>query len=262
MKEKFEGARVQSIEIFKNNEFGEIRTLVIENKPYFVGKDIAERLGYKNTNKALNDHCKKAIMTWGNDSLGRKQEMKIIPEGDLYRLIIKSNLPKAQQFEAWVMEEVLPQIRQTGGYIPIDNEMSEAEIMAKALQISQKTIEKKDKLIKEKDRKIEEQESFLNQISASTNSVLVRDVAHLATKKDMKIGERTLYGKLREWGLIQKNNTKPVQRALEQGLFEVNGYVIQRNSGTETKYTTKVTGKGQRYIIDRLIKEDAQVRFN
>ncbi|MDK3120077.1 phage antirepressor Ant [Clostridium perfringens] len=106
-------------------------------------------------------------------------------------------------------------------------------------------------------KELEEKNRFLNQISASSNSILVRDVAHLATKQNIKIGEKRLWNKLREWGLIQKGSTKPMQRALEQGLFEKVEFVIQRSHGVETKFTTRVTGKGQVYIIERLLKEYA-----
>lgn len=99
-----------------NFEQNEVRTFVENEVPYFVANDVAKTLGYKNPSKATNDHCKKAIETWGNDSLGRRQKFKIIPESDVYRLIIKSNLPSAEKFESWVMEEVLPQIRKHGMY--------------------------------------------------------------------------------------------------------------------------------------------------
>lgn len=99
-----------------NFEHNEVRTFLENDVPYFVANDVAKTLGYKNPSKATNDHCKKAIETWGNDSLGRRQKFKIIPESDVYRLIIKSNLPSAEKFESWVMEEVLPQIRKHGMY--------------------------------------------------------------------------------------------------------------------------------------------------
>lgn len=99
-----------------NFEHNEVRTFLENDVPYFVANDVAKTLGYKNPSKATNDHCKKAIETWGNDSLGRRQKFKIIPESDVYRLIIKSNLPSADKFESWVMEEVLPQIRKHGMY--------------------------------------------------------------------------------------------------------------------------------------------------
>ncbi|MBZ3653307.1 phage antirepressor [Enterococcus faecium] len=99
-----------------NFEQNEVRTFLENDVPYFVANDVAKTLGYKNPSKATNDHCKKAIETWGNDSLGRRQKFKVIPESDVYRLIIKSNLPSAEKFESWVMEEVLPQIRKHGMY--------------------------------------------------------------------------------------------------------------------------------------------------
>ena len=178
-----------------------------------------------------------------------------LTESGVYKLIFKSKKKEAEKFQDWVTDEVLPQIRKTGGYIPIDEEMSEAEIMAKALLISQKTIEKKNELLKAKDKELEEKKRILNQISASSNSILVRDVAHLATKHNLKIGEKRLWNKLREWGLIQKGSTKPMQKSLEQGLFEKIEFVIQRSYGVETKFTTRVTGKGQVYILNRLLKE-------
>lgn len=103
-----------------NFEQNEVRTFLENDVPYFVANDVAKTLGYKNPSKATNDHCKKAIETWGNDSLGRRQKFKIIPESDVYRLIIKSNLPSAEKFESWVMEEVLPKIRKHGMYATDD----------------------------------------------------------------------------------------------------------------------------------------------
>ena len=135
------------LSIFKNAEFGEIRTVTINNEVWFVAKDVAVCLGYKNTNKAIKDHCKKAIMTWGNDSLGRKQEYKVIPEGDVYRLIARSKLPSAEEFESWVFDDVIVQIRKTGGYIPVKEEDTNEEIMAKAYLIATETLKRKTELI-------------------------------------------------------------------------------------------------------------------
>ncbi|HAQ6478502.1 TPA: phage antirepressor [Enterococcus faecium] len=97
-------------------EHNEVRTFLENDIPYFVANDVAKTLGYKNPSDATNKHCKKAVKTWGSDSLGRRQSFKVIPESDVYRLIIKSNLPSAEKFESWVMEEVLPQIRKHGMY--------------------------------------------------------------------------------------------------------------------------------------------------
>lgn len=104
------------LQIFKNEEFGQVRIIEIDGVPMFVANDVAKALGYSNPSKATNDHCKKAIRAWGNDSLGRRQEFKVIPEGDMYRLITHSKLESAERFEMWVFDEVLPTLRKTGSY--------------------------------------------------------------------------------------------------------------------------------------------------
>lgn len=111
-----EGEKLNELQIFQNEEFGQVRTVDIDGKTYFVANDVAKALGYSNPSKATNDHCKNVVKEWGNDSLGRPTEFKVIPEGDIYRLIIKSRLPSADKFERWIFDEVIPQIRQTGGY--------------------------------------------------------------------------------------------------------------------------------------------------
>ena len=107
---------MDNLQVFTKDEFGTIRTVQMDNEVYFVANDVAKALGYANPSKATNDHCKKAKMTWGNDSLGRRQEFKIIPEGDVYRLITRSKLESAEFFENWVFDEVLPSIRKHGIY--------------------------------------------------------------------------------------------------------------------------------------------------
>lgn len=134
------------LQIFKNEEFGEIRTVEIEGKPYFCGSDVAKALGYSEPHKAVTRHCRDDGMkrTPIADSLGRVQETVFIPEGDLYRLIVSSKLPTAEKFEHWVFDEVLPSIRKHGGYINGQSEMSPEELMAKALQVAQKTLEERE----------------------------------------------------------------------------------------------------------------------
>lgn len=103
------------LQIF-NFERNEVRTFLIGNEPYFVANDVAKTLGYLNPSKATNDHCKKHMKLWGNDSLGRRQEFKVIPESDVYRLVFRSKLPEAERFEDWVTNDVLPSIRKNGGF--------------------------------------------------------------------------------------------------------------------------------------------------
>ena len=182
--------------------------------------------------------------------------MLVITEGDVYRLISHSKLPAAEKFESWIFDDVLPQIRKTGGYIPIDEEESEQDILAKALLIAQNTLKKKDELLKSKDAELESKNRFLNQLASSENSLLVREVAKVASKENIVIGEKRLWAKLREWGLVFKNSTEPKQLGIDKGLFEVNEGTKEAKGKIFTYRTTRVTGKGQAYIIDRLLKEE------
>lgn len=254
----------EKVQLFVNKELElEVRAVEINGEGWLVGKDVAEVLGYSNTSDVLKKHVDiedKGVAKC--DTLGGSQEMIVINESGLYSLVLRSKLPGAKKFRRWVTSEVLPQIRKTGGYIPISEEMSEAEIMAKALIISQKTIEKKDELLKAKDKEIKDlsqdltqKNRFINQLAASENTLLVREVAKVASKSDVVIGEKRLWDKLREWGLIFKNSTEPKQYGVDRGYFEVNEGTKEAKGKVFTYRTTRVTGKGQAYIIERLLKE-------
>ena len=118
---------MNNIQVFNNPEFGDIRTVEIDGKPYFVGVDVAKALGYNDTVNALKQHCRGVVKHHLIDSLGRNQEASFITEGDLYRLIMKSKLPSAEKFESWVMDEVLPTIRKTGVYVQQKTKVPEFE---------------------------------------------------------------------------------------------------------------------------------------
>lgn len=140
---------VQNLEVFENEEFGPVRATTINNEPWFVGKDIASILGYAKPQNAIANHVdeddtlKQGII----DKLGRSQQTTLINESGLYSLILSSKLPNAKKFKRWVTSDVLPSIRKTGGYIPHDENMSDDEIMARALLVAQKTIEDKKTLL-------------------------------------------------------------------------------------------------------------------
>lgn len=250
----------KEIQIFENEQFGEIRTAKINNKDYFVGKDIALALGYKNTNDAISRHCKGVVKHDGFKINGI--EVALIPEGDIYRLVCNSKLPSAEKFESWVFDEVLPMIRKTGGYLETDNNMTDEEIMAKALMVAQNTINKKNELLKAKEKELIEvkedlntKNKFINQIAVSENSLLVREVAKIASKNGVVIGEKRLWNKLRSWGFIFKNSTEAKQEGIERGYFEIVEGSKTNKDKTFIYKTTRVTGKGQIYIINRLLNE-------
>lgn len=245
-----------SLQVFNNDEFGQIRAVQIDGQGWLVGKDIAEKLGYSNTRKAILDHVDEddKVVT-KCDTLGGAQKLIVINESGLYSLILSSKLPQAKKFKRWVTSEVLPQIRQTGGYIPVDETDDEEALMAKALMVAQRTIEKKNELLKQTQKELENRNRFINQISISENSLLVREVAKIASKEKLVIGEKKLWAKLREWGLIFKNTTEPKQEGIDRGYFEVSEGTKEAKGKVFTYKTTRVTGKGQAYIIERLLKE-------
>lgn len=142
--------------IIKNNElFGEVKFVTMNEKPYAVANDVLRALGYKESGyrTTLSRKCK-GVTKCNILTNGGNQDVSIIPEGDIYRLIVSSKLPQAEQFESWVFDEVLPQIRQTGGYIPVKEDDTDTDILAKAVLIAQKTLEEKDKLLKAKEEEI------------------------------------------------------------------------------------------------------------
>ncbi|HBJ2612622.1 TPA: phage antirepressor KilAC domain-containing protein [Clostridium botulinum] len=244
---------MNKLQVFKSNEFGSVRTIQKENVIWFIGKDVAKCLGYERPTKAIQDRVdnedKDEVPI--KDSIGRSQNTPIINESGLYSLVLSSKLPTAKKFKRWVTSEVLPQIRQTGGYIPTNKDETEEDILAKAILIAQKTIENKNKIIEEQKPLV----SFANKVATSQNSLLVREVAKLASKEGLNIGEKRLWNKLREWGLIFKNSREPKQYGIDRGYFEVVEGARESSKGTFTYKTTKVTGKGQVYIISRLERE-------
>ena len=235
------------IQIFKHEKFGNIRTINKNGEPWFVGKDVAEVLGYADTRKAIRMHVDDDDK--GGDILstpGGRQQITIINESGLYSLILSSKLPQAKEFKRWVTNEVLPQIRKTGGYIPLNDCEDTGEIMARALMIAQRTIEQKDALLEMQKPKVR----FAEAVTGSDDSILIGELAKLITQNGYEIGRTRLFDWLRRNGYLFKNSTEPIQKWVEKGLFETKVSLIHTHHGEHEVLTTKVTGKGQRYFID------------
>lgn len=251
---------MNDLTVFKNESFGEIRTLIINEEPWFVGKDIAIALGYSNSKKALSDHVDVEDKQQGDgvtirDPIGREQHPTVINESGLYSLILSSKLPTAKQFKRWVTSEVLPSIRKTGGYIAGQENLSDSELMAKALLVAQRTIEERNKQIETMKPKA----LFADAVSGSDTSILVRDLAKLLKQNGVDIGEKRLYKKLRDNGYLIKigeSKNTPTQKAMEMKLFEIKESVIIVDGKSRVVKTTKVTGKGQTYFINRFLEEN------
>ncbi len=254
--------QMNKLEKFSHNMFGNLEILIKEGKEFFPATDVAKALGYSNPHKAIKDHCKPEGV---NESLvptnSGIQTKKFINEPNLYRLIVKSKLPQAEQFEKWVFEEVLPSIRKHGAYMT-DQVLEQAVTNPDfAIGLLTKLKEEKEKLAAAQQQIVQQQPlvTFAEACMQSNESLKVSEVAKLAAKHNIKIGQRQLFAKLREWNLMFKRSTEPTQPAVEKGYFEIAQGVKQKPNGESFTWTTTyVTPKGQAYIIDRLKKEQEQ----
>lgn len=253
---------MNELKVFNNPEFGQVRTFDKGGEPWFVGKDVADILGYQNGSRDINRHvddedrCKNMV----SDGTQLKETI-LINESGLYSLILSSKLPTAKKFKHWVTAEILPAIRKTGGYIANAETMTDAEIMSKALLIAKQTIESREQRIHSLEAETERmkpKEIFADAVSASNSSILIGDLAKILHGNGIKIGRGRLFAWMREHGfLIKQKGTSynmPTQRAMELGLFRVKegSYVDGKGNNIITK-TTKVTGKGQQYFINKFL---------
>lgn len=238
---------------FENNQ---VRTLLINDEPWFVGKDVAEILGYSKARNAIATHVddddKKGAPIQGD--LGGTQEMTVINESGVYALVFGSKLPSAKKFKHWVTSEVLPQIRKTRSYA--SPQLTGEELMAKALIEANSVLARQSKQLEEQKPKV----LFADSVIASKGSILVRELAKLIKQNGYDIGEKKLYRWLREKGYICKNSTEPTQMAMNLGLFEIVVRTIERSDAPpRATRTTKVTGKGQVYFINKLCNSDCSL---
>jgi anti-repressor protein len=250
------------LQIFNNEEFGEIRTAEIDGKPYFVAVDVANALGYVTPRDAISRHCKGVVKHDTPTSSG-VQSMSYINEGDLYRLIMKSKLPAAEKFESWVMDEVLPSIRKNGGYIAGQETLSDDELLSKALLVAQNKIAERDRIIEQKQARIEEmkpKEIFADAVATSHTSILVGDLAKLICQNGYQIGQKRLFVWLRDNGYLIKSGSSynmPTQRYIEQGLFEIKeSNLVNPDESVRITRTPKVTGKGQVYFVNKFLSRE------
>ncbi|MFT9082526.1 phage antirepressor [Liquorilactobacillus satsumensis] len=240
-----------------------VRTVQISNEPYFVGKDVAEILGYSNPQKALRDHIdnedrrgERIVTPFGN------QVATVINESGLYSLILSSKMPNAKQFKRWVTSEVLPSIRKHGAYMTpetLQETLAQPENMIQILTALKDEQEAHKKLQQEND-KMKPHAILGAVVENSVNSISVKALATLLKAKGINIGQNRLFQWLRENGYLisryGRSRNYPTQRSMDMGLFELKPSPIVHNSGEmETRYTPLVTGKGQKYFINKFFNE-------
>ncbi|QEY34653.1 hypothetical protein FL966_06060 [Caproiciproducens galactitolivorans] len=254
---------MNDLQIFKNQEFGSIRVIEINNEPYFVGKDVAEILGYTNTPKAIRDHVDDEDKLTERFVLsGQNREVICINESGLYSLILSSKLPTAKKFKHWVTSEVIPSIRKHGLYATPDTAekiLNDPDFLITALTELKKEREQRKAL----EGKVEADKPkvlFADAVATSESPMLIGELAKVLKQNGVDIGEKRLFEWMRENGyLIKRKGTDynaPTQKSMEMGLFRVKETAITHSDGHVTvNRTTKVTGKGQQYFINKFLGE-------
>lgn len=245
---------MNELQIFENKEFGKIRSLEINNEPYFIGKDIAEILGYERADNAIRNHVDEDDKLMHQISAsGQSRNMTIINESGLYSLIMSSKLPNAKKFKRWVTSEVLPSIRKTGGYIFGEENMNEDELIATAMQVMNKKIEalkleniQQRQIIGELEPKADYTDTILQSKDTVTVTAIAKDYGETATAfnkilHNLKIqykqsGQWFLYDKYQKHGYTQSKTTK----------YE------KRDGSTGSSLNTEWTQKGRLFLYNKL----------
>ena len=241
---------MNDLQIFQSEEFGQVRTVDIDGEIYFVGKDITDTLEYQNGSRDIERHVDEEDRLISQLTIaGQKRNVTLINESGLYSLILGSRLPNARKFKRWVTSEVLPSIRKTGGYhLP--------QTYSEALRELAEQAEKNERLRIENER-MRPKEIFADAVAASKTSILIGELAKLITQNGYEIGQTRLFTWLREHGYLIKTGTSknmPMQRYVQQGLFEIKESSVQNPDGSvRITKTTKVTGKGQQYFINKFL---------
>ena len=250
---------MNGLRIFRNKAFGAVRVVEHGGEPWFVASDVAKALGYERPNDAVNAHCKKVNkFSYGNAPQGA-MPYNIVPESDVYRLVMRSNLPGAELFQDWVVEEVLPALRRTGGYgAPALPDFSDPVKAARAWadKEEQRRVAHEARLALEmKMEEVRPKVVFAESIEVARTSILVGEMAKLikqATGCD--IGQNRFFEWLRDRGYLHRSGSRtnmPTQRSIDGGWMEVReGTRIGSSGESHITCTPKITGKGQIYFIN------------
>ena len=237
------------IQIFRNDRFGTIRALSVDGEPWFVARDVTDALGLDRTATYKLDEDEKGVRL--THTPGGDQQVTTVSEAGFYKLVLKSRKPEAKAFQRWVTHEVLPAIRRDGAYVASDGTEDDATLMARALIAAQRTIERNRREIDE----LRPKALFADAVAASDGTCLVGELAKMIHQNGRKLGQNRLFAMMRDDGYLGKsgsNRNVPTQRSMEMGLFRIKETAVTHSDGHVTiNRTPKVTGKGQRYFIER-----------
>lgn len=252
---------MNELQIFDNKEFGEVRTVVIDSEPWFVGKDVADILGYQNGSRDINRHVDeedrdKVMLFDGNQN----KETIIINESGLYSLILSSKMPDAKKFKHWVTSEVIPSVRKNGGYISGQENMTDDELLEKAIIVAQKKIAERDKQIQALETEVVEMNNTISEMQPKVNyvdlilksksTVLVTQIA-----QDYGMSAKSFNKVLKDLGVQHKVGGQWILYRQYQGLGYVHSRTIDiaRSSGqADVVMQTEWTQKGRLFLYDLL----------
>lgn len=250
---------MSDIKVFNNEEFGTLRVAEQGGETWFVARDVCDALGLRNVGQAAErldpDEASSIILNDGTPGNPRKI---VVNEAGLYTLVLSSRKPEARAFKRWVTHEVLPSIRRDGAYVASDGGESDEDLIARALIAANRAIERKNKLIDEMRPKA----LFADAVAASDGTCLVSELAKMMRQNGFEVGQNRLFEILRNDGFLMKDGSSknlPTQRSMELGLFRIKETAITHSDGHVTiNRTPKVTGKGQRYFVERYCHAEAQ----
>lgn len=278
---------MKELKIFENAQFGQIRTSITESgEPLFCLADLCKAINvanHRNVAKRIEqDGVRRMDII---DSMGRNQQVLFVTEPGMYEVLLRSDSEKARPFRKWVCGEVLPSIRKSGGYMVAKADETPEQIMARALMVAKDTIdrqqaalakaESKALLLQSQNQALSEMNEaksrhinkllpsvrFAHAVETSEHSILVGELARIIKQNGVEIGQNRLFAYLREKGYLCKAGERynqPTQKSLDMGLFEIKKTVIQKPNGDSlVTTTTKVTGKGQIYFVNRFLYEEA-----
>ena len=252
---------MNELTVFNHEEFGEIRTMTIDDEPWFVGKDVTSILGYANSSKAIFDHVDSddKLNNETLSSLGQRGGW-LINESGLYSLILSSKLPSAKKFKHWVTSEVLPTIRKHGAYMTPETLQQAILNPDTMIQLCQQLKDEQDKR-KKLEQKVSEDKPkvlFADSVATSNSTILIGELAKILRQNGVNIGQNRLFDWMRNNGYLicrkGADYNMPTQRSMELGLFKIKETAITHSDGTTSvTKTVKVTGKGQQYFINKFL---------
>ncbi len=247
----------------------QVRTVTIDNAPYFVGKDVASILGYARTADAIKAHVdNEDKLTRQFTDSGQRRKMTVVNESGLYSLILGSKLPQAKEFKHWVTSEVLPAIHKHGAYMTpqtIEKALLNPDtIINLATQLKEE--QQKRKRLQEENEVMKPKALFADAVTTSKSAILVGQLAKILKQNGIEIGQNRLFAWLRENGYLGKrgsNRNVPTQKSVAMGLFKTKETAVTHADGhTTVQITTKVTGKGQQYFINKFLGEVTYAEMN